>query len=301
MKLGLNLPIAGHDTSPALIARVAEEAERIGLDSVWTADCLLRPTRQPIDFGNGMTIEMPPETASQYEPLETLSYLAGRTARILLGTSVIVSVLQNPPALARRLATLDQLSGGRLIAGLGQGWIPEAFQAAGVPMQRRGAGYEEHVRAMRACWAPDPVRFDGRFYQIPESEIGPKPVRAGGPLVLLGVASPQGVERAARLGTGINPVFWDWDTLTGLIETFRRAERAAGHEPGALPVVVRVNGEIGERPPAGRRPLTGAADQVAEDVERLRGLGVDHVFWAMFTTGPDAQLDAMRRLRAAVG
>lgn len=301
MKLGLNLPVAGHATSPALIARVAEEAEAMELDSVWTADCLLRPTRQPIDFGNGMEIEMPPETASVYEPLETLSYLAGRTARIQLGTSVVVSVLQNPPALARRLATLDQLSGGRLIAGLGQGWIPDAFHAAGVPMKRRGAGYEEHLKAMRACWAPDPVRFDGRFYQIPESEIGPKPVRAGGPQVLLGVASPQGVERAARLGCGINPVLWDWETLSGLVETFHRAGQAAGHEPGTLPVVLRVNGDIGDQPLPERRPLSGTVDQVAEDVERLHGLGVDHVFWAMFATEPDAQLDAMRRLRAAVG
>ncbi|MDR3081462.1 MAG: LLM class flavin-dependent oxidoreductase, partial [Streptomyces sp.] len=194
MKLGLSLPVAGYNTTPDLIVRVAEEAERAGLDSLWTADALLRPTAQPIDFGNGMKIEMPPDTACQYEPLETLSYVAAKTTRIELGTSAVVSLWQNPPALARRLATLDQLSGGRLVAGLGQGWVPQAFRVAGVSLRRRGAGFEEHIRAMRACWGPDPVRFEGRFYEIPESEIGPKPVRPDGPRLLIGATSQAGVE-----------------------------------------------------------------------------------------------------------
>lgn len=300
MKLGLVLPVAGYDTSPDLIIQVAEEAERMGLDSLWTADALLRPTAQPIDFGNGMRVEMPPETASQYEPLETLSYVAARTTRIELGTSAVVAIFQNPPALARRLATLDRLSGGRLVAGLGQGWIPQAFQVAGVSPKRRGAGFEEHLLAMRACWGPDPVRFEGRFYQIPESEIGPKPVRPDGPQLLLGAAGEAGVERAARLGVGLNPVFWSWDALTGMVEGFHRAGRAAGHEPGTLPIVLRVNGDITNQSSGERRPLTGPVDEVAKDLDQLRAAGVDHVFWGMFATDPESQLDAMRRLRASV-
>lgn len=300
MKLGLNLPVAGQ-TSVDLIGRVTAEAERIGVSSVWVADMLLRPTAQPIDFGNGMSIEMPPETAVQYEPLETLSYLAGRTQRIELGTSVLVSIWQNPPALARRLATLDQLSRGRLIAGLGQGWVPQGFEIAGVPMKRRGAGFEEHIQAMRACWGPDPVCFDGRYYSIPESEIGPKPVRPEGPRLLLGATSLPGVERAARLGAGINPVFWDWDSLTGLVEAFHAAALAAGRERGSLPVVLRVNGAVTVRPQTEQGPLTGTVEEVAKDLERLQALGVDHAFWAMFGQQPDDQLEAMQRLRETVG
>lgn len=300
MKLGLALPVAGPETSPDLIVRVAEEAERIGLDSVWTADALLRPTAQPIDFGNGMKVEMPPETACQYEPLETLSYVAARTARIELGTSAVVALFQNPPALARRLATLDRLSGGRLVAGLGQGWIPQAFGVAGVSLKRRGAGFEEHILAMRACWGPDPVSFEGRFYRIPESEIGPKPVRPDGPRLLIGAAGMAGVGRAARLGVGLNPVFWSWEALADLVQAFHRAGRAAGHEPGRLPIVLRVNGELTDRSTPERPPLTGTVDEVSGDVERLRALGVEHAFWAMLRTHPEVQLDAMRRLRAAV-
>jgi alkanesulfonate monooxygenase SsuD/methylene tetrahydromethanopterin reductase-like flavin-dependent oxidoreductase (luciferase family) len=156
MEYGIQLPVAGYDASPEVIGRFAADAERIGLASVWASDCLLRPVQQPIEFSNGMSIELPELVASQYEPLETLSYVAAKTNTIKLGTSVIVAILQNPAALARRFATLDQLSGGRVIAGLGQGWIPQAFEAANVSPKQKGAQFEEHINALRAAWGPDP-------------------------------------------------------------------------------------------------------------------------------------------------
>src|SRR5260370_6657576 len=177
MYSGLHLPAAADAAAPGLILRVAEEAERMGLASVWMSDGLLRPVAQPVDFGGGISIVMPPESASQCDAIDTLAYVAARTSRIQLGTSVIGALFHNPVALARRLATLDLFSGGRLIAGLGQGCVPEAVAAAGVSAERRGAGFEEHIQAMRAVWGADPVRFDGRYYQIPESQIGPKPVQ----------------------------------------------------------------------------------------------------------------------------
>ena len=124
---------------------------------------------------------MPESYANVYDPLETLAYVAAKTERIRLGTSIIDVLFHAPVILARRFATLDNLSGGRLIAGLGQGYSPEEFAAANVPMSRRGAGFEEFIEAMRAAWGPDPVRFSGRFYEIPESQINPKPVQEGGP------------------------------------------------------------------------------------------------------------------------
>ncbi len=158
MYFGLHLPAAADAASPGLILRVAEEAERMGLASVWMSDGLLRPVQQPVDFGGGISIVMPPESASQCDAILTLAYVAARTSRIQLGTSVIGALFHNPVALARRLATLDLLSGGRLIAGLGQGWVPQAFAVAGVSPRRRGAGFEEQTQAMRAVWGPDPAR-----------------------------------------------------------------------------------------------------------------------------------------------
>lgn len=299
MDLGLHLPLGGSAASPETILAFAQEAERIGVASVWASDTLGRPIAQPIPFGGGISITMPPETASWYEGIETLAYLAARTDRLHLGTSVVIAAFQSPAALARRFATLDRLCDGRLLAGLGQGWIPQAFEAAGVSPKEKGARFEEHVQAMRAVWGPDPVRFDGRFYRIPESEIGPKPVRPGGPTVLAGATTAASATRAARLGLGILPVFGGWDGLRELVATFRGAAAAAGHDPGSLPVVVQVNGKITDGPVTDRQPLTGPADEVAGDLEHLRAVDIQHVVWNMFSP-PDEQLQGMQRLIACL-
>ena len=102
-------------------------------------------------------MQAPEPFANVYDPIDTLAFVAAKTSRISLGTSVLDSLFQSPVILARRLATLDRLSGGRLVVGIGQGWMEQEFVAAGVPMKRRGAGFEEHIRAMQAVWGPDPV------------------------------------------------------------------------------------------------------------------------------------------------
>jgi probable F420-dependent oxidoreductase len=283
MKLGVHLPASGAAATPQSISAVAEEAERIGLDSVWTWERLLRPT-VPIPMGGagGPVMEAPEDFGRVFDPIESLAYVAGRTSRISLGTSVLDVLFQSPVVLARRLATLDQLSGGRLVAGLGQGWMQQEFDAAGVPMARRGAGFEEHLLAMRAVWGPDPVHFEGRFYQLPEAEIGPKPVRPGGPTVLVGAASPTALERAGRLGFGLTLVIFDWDAVRQSISTFHEAAAAAGHDVDALPVMLQVNGDLTQEPLDERGPLLGSPEQVAGDLDEAAGLGVDHVYWHFF-------------------
>jgi probable F420-dependent oxidoreductase len=280
VQLGVGLPTGGEHATPEAIVQVAEEAERAGLGSVWTYERLLRPT-VPIAMGGegGPVMDPPKGFANVYDPLEVLGHVAARTERIKLGTSVLDALFHSPVVLARRIATLDRLSGGRLLAGVGQGWMSQEFEAAGVSMTRRGAGFEEHVRAMRAVWGPDPVSFEGRLYRIPECEIGPKPVREGGPVLLVGGVAPAAIERAARLGAGVTLVIFDWDALTGTIEAYRQAARAAGHPVG--PVVVQVNGAVTAQPLDERAPLTGSPEQVAGDLDRLDHLAVDHVFWAM--------------------
>src|SRR5919198_4417758 len=244
MDLGVALPPAGSGASPEAIGRVAQQAERIGLGAVWTFERLLRPA-EPMMLGVG-PLPLPEFNAVVYDPLETLSYVAAVTRTIRLGTSVLDGLFSSPVVLARRLATVDRLSGGRLLAGIGQGWMAQEFEAAGVPMTRRGAGFEEHLQAMRAVWGPNPVSFEGRFYRIPECEVGPKPVRAGGPTLLLGAGAPAAIERAARLGAGVTFVVFDWDALQSMVEAYRTAVRDAGQRGG--PVVVQVNGAVTPSP-----------------------------------------------------
>jgi probable F420-dependent oxidoreductase len=280
VQLGVHLPLSGDGASPEAIATVAEEAERLGLDSVWSWERLMRPT-EPIAMGGpgGPVMDAPEDFATVYDPLETLAYVAARTTRITLGTSVIDALFQSPVILARRLATLDRLSGGRLVVGIGQGWMEHEFVAAGVPMSRRGAGFEEHLNAMRAVWGPDPVHFEGRFYRVPEAAVGPKPLHPNGPRVLLGAAAPAAVERAARLGLGLTLVIFDWDSVRDIVATFRSAAGDAGIDPNSLPVMLQVNGNVTERAADERAPLTGSPEQVAEDLGRAAAMGVQHVYW----------------------
>src|SRR5215218_10311300 len=168
----------------------------------------MRPT-VPIALGGagGRVMNAPEAFGIVYDPIETLGYVAARPdSRITLGTSVLDALFQSPIILARRLATLDRFSDGRLVVGVGQGWMEQEFEAAGVSMKRRGAGFEEHILAMRAVWGPDLVSFEGHFYRIPEADIGPKPVRPGGPRLMAGAGSPVATERAGRLGVGLTLV-----------------------------------------------------------------------------------------------
>ena len=297
VKLGVHLPVAGPGASPEVIAQVAEEAERIGLDSVWSWERLMRPT-VPIAMGgpDGPVMDAPEDFGTVYDPVETLTYVAALTSRITLGTSVLDALFQSPVILARRLATLDRFSGGRLIAGVGQGWMEQEFQAAGVSMKRRGAGFEEHLLAMRAVWGPDPVHFEGSFYRVPEADIGPKPVRPGGPRLVVGAASPSALDRAGRLGVGLTMVIFDWDTIRGSIDTFRAAAGAAGIDPDTLPVMLQVNGNVTAEPRDERGPLIGSPEQVAADIAKAAKLGVEHIYWN--TDGdPLRQLPLLAQLR----
>jgi probable F420-dependent oxidoreductase len=286
MELGVALPTSGPLAGPANIARVAQEVERLGYDSLWTYERLLRPTAH-VAMGGGEPQPVPEIYRLTYEPLETLSYVAALTERIKLGTSIVDALLHPAIVLAKRFATLDQLSEGRAIAGLGQGWMPQEFAAANVPMSRIGAGLDEVVAAMRACWGPDPVAYHGRFTEIAESEINPKPVQARVP-VLVGAMTPAGVRRAARIADGLNPVALSRDMLLGLTTAFRSAVAELGRDPASVTVVARANVPITADPIGADRPfLGGAPRQIADDLAGLEGTGVDHVLFA--TAGREGQ------------
>lgn len=302
MQLGMSLPQAGEVASRAEIARVAREAEAIGLDSLWVLDRLLRPLR-PISRVPGEVAEpLPKFYAHVYDPIETLAYVAALTERVRLGTSVINALFHPPVVLGKRLATLDQLSGGRVIAGLGQGWMPDEFAVADVPMARRGAGMAEYIAALRAVWGADPVSYAGRFYQIPESEIGPKPAQVGGIPILIGCYAPAATARAGRIADGLNPFASTWEQLSGDVATFHAAAQAAGRDAAALPIVARANARLNDTPLfEAERPLfAGTVAQWADDLARVAELGVAHVFFAI--DGPiDDRLRAMAALRQRVG
>ncbi|MGK5683682.1 TIGR03619 family F420-dependent LLM class oxidoreductase [Actinoplanes sp. URMC 104] len=280
MDLGIALPTSGPLASVGNIARVAREAEQLGYAAVWTYERLLRPMAPILPGPDGKVHRLPEYYRETYEPLETLSYVAALTERIKLGTSVVDALYHPPVVLARQYATLDRLSNGRAIAGIGQGWMPQEFATANVPLQRRGAGFDEFVAAMRACWGPDPVAYEGRFYGIEASEINPKPVQARLP-VLVGSNSDAGHRRAARFADGINPIAFTYEQVVAAAATFREAAAEHGRDPAVLTVAVRANVPVTTGPLGDGRPyLGGSPAEITEDLKRLAEAGVDHVLFA---------------------
>ncbi|WP_350277892.1 LLM class flavin-dependent oxidoreductase [Kribbella sp. HUAS MG21] len=301
MKLGIMLPVSGPHASPATIVTIAQAAERLGYDSVWTYERLLRPMAPLLPGPDGRLERIPEIYRTTFEPLETLSYVAAHTSRIALGTNIVNPLFHAPVVLARRYATVDHFSGGRVIAGFGQGWMLPEFATAGVPMKRRGAGFDEVIAAIRASWGPDPVEYTGRFYSIEASEINPKPIRGDIPIVI-GANSDGGIDRAARIADGITPLTWELDTVTAQAERFRSAAERLGRDPAALTVTAQTNHAMQPKPIGGDRPfLAGSPQQLAEDIEQLRDRGFDGVLFAFPPTDEiPAQIEMLEELRSLV-
>jgi alkanesulfonate monooxygenase SsuD/methylene tetrahydromethanopterin reductase-like flavin-dependent oxidoreductase (luciferase family) len=256
MEIGVGLPNGGRTVMTEDLVRLATGAEAAGLDSVWVMDRWLRPRRGVAMPGVPVPVELPAEGyACVFDPLDVLAHLAALTTRVRLGTSALQALLQPPVLLARRLATVDQLSRGRVVAGLAAGWMQEEFAAAGVPATGTGARFEEHLAALRAAWGPDPVEIAGER-PAPPSDVGPKPFGRAAVPVLLGYSTAAGIRRAARLADGLHPYRTELAELAADLAVFRAAAMDAGRDPAALPVVLR--GDLVPDPDAGPgRPCSG--------------------------------------------
>jgi probable F420-dependent oxidoreductase len=300
VNIGVGLPNGGSQVEPAGLVRLAVGAERLGLDSVWVVDRWLRP-HQPVAMpGVPVKVTMPVDSyRSVFDPIEVLTFVAARTQRVLLGTSAINALYHPPVLLARRLATLDQLAGGRVIAGVTSGWMAEEFQAAGVPPERMGAGFDDHLAAMRQVWGPDPVSYQGVHYTIPTSDIGPKPHQPGGIPLVVGYNTAAGIRRAARIGDGLHPYRNDPGQLAADLALWRDSAAAAGRDPAGMPVVLRAAASL-EGGADGERPLfTGDPDRWVDDLAQVAALGVDHVFVQFDPgVGVDTTLEILARVIA---
>lgn len=297
VRLGLGLPNGGAEVDAADLVRLAVGAEQVGLDSVWVMDRWLRPHSAVTMPGVPVPITMPEDSyRTVFDPLEVLSFVAARTDRIQLGTSAINALYHPPVLLARRLATLDRLCGGRLVAGVTSGWMTEEFAVAGVPRARMGDGFADHLAAVRAVWAPDPVSYDGPHYSIPTSDIGPKPVQDGVPL-LVGYTTEAGIRRAARIGDGLHPYRNDLTQLAGDLAVWRAAAEELGRDPGSMQVVLRAGARLDDPDSPERAAFTGPVERWARDLAAAEQLGVDHVLLQFAPgTGVDRTLEVMATL-----
>jgi len=293
MKIGMSLPQVGTQASAENLIKVAQHAEALSYDSVWVLERLLWPLNPQEPYPASPDGTLPEAYQIVFDPIETLTFVAAHTATVQLGTSVLVLPYHTPIQLARRLATLDVLSNGRAAVGVGVGWSHDEFEAAGTPFERRGARSDEFLAAMIALWGDDPVAFEGNFYRIPESRVGPKPVQRPHPPIYVAGFGTYTFERAVKYGDGWNPsglINFEW--LAGMIRQFQDAAHQAGR--GDMEVVLRAFTMVSEQSRGGDRPpMMGTLDEIKGDIQRLGDIGVTHLIHSPAEIGfsPTATID----------
>ncbi len=201
MKFGVHLPQIGAAATGEGLRDFAQLFEGLRFDSVWASDHIVLPRRvtSPYPYGRGGAFSLPPDLPF-IEALSALTFVAGCTERVALGTSVLVLPIRNPVLTAKQLASLDVLSGGRLIAGVGAGWMEEEFAALDASFVARGRRLNEQLRLIRSLWTErDPVH-DGEFYQVRDIGFAPKPLQQPHPPIWVGGHTPAALRRAARFG-----------------------------------------------------------------------------------------------------
>jgi probable F420-dependent oxidoreductase len=285
MKAGILLPQVGEPATRENILYIAKEAEKEGLDSVWVIERLLWPLKPQTPYGGIPDMPIPVEYQNILDPLETLTYVASNTEQVSLGTCIIDMLFHTPVVLARRFATLDVLSGGRVIAGFGIGWSKDEFDVSGVPFKHRGARANEFLQALKRIWTDDVVEFKGQFYNIPPSKIGPKPMQKPHPPILLGGFSPKTFPRIVKYADGWLPIagFGPLEQLEQAMNGLREGARKGNKDPSKIRVFVLTYPNVLDSSSASsnqqRLPMSGTIDQIGSDIERIKAIGAEHIIF----------------------
>jgi probable F420-dependent oxidoreductase len=291
-----NADYLGFEATPEAIIATAVKAEALGFDAVFVNDHII--------------VDGSPRSASwtnTYDPLVALSFIAANTTRVGLGVSVLIMPYRNPIASAKSLATIDRMSGGRLIAGIGVGWNEAEFNALGVPFRERGARTTEYLRIWQACWAPGTVSFAGKFFAFSDMYVSPKPLQQPFPPIWIGGASDAALRRAATFAAVWQPTPMPVADLVDRQAALRKACDQIGRQhPPETRMSFRVEfGPVaGDAPPSGTgRPIGhGTPAEVAADLLRYREAAGLNAFQINFhgCRNLDHLLDSMDRFMREV-
>lgn len=267
MKIGVCSGNSGPYATREGLARLGALAESFGIESIWVSDHVVVPDpREPPS-------RMDPEDPI-LDPVTALAFLAGRTESVRLASGVIVLPLREPLVLAKQLATVDVLSGGRLIVGLGVGYIEREFDSVGVPFDGRGERAEEYLAAIRTIWGHDRSSFNGRTVSFDGVRARPRPIQRPGPPIVVGGYAPAVMRRAVREADGWYGWGLDLDATAARLEALHAAAASARRpkDLGRLEITITPPGDIGH-----------------ETAKRYADLGVDRLSlqlpWALQPTG----------------
>jgi probable F420-dependent oxidoreductase len=274
MKFGLRYCNTGHFVDPARAVELVQAGEAAGFESAWTVEHTVIPHGYQSQYPYSPSGKLPGGDGDfdLPDPLIWMAYVAAATTRIKLATGVIILPQHNPVITAKQVATLDYMSGGRVLLGVGVGWLKEEFDAVGSPFEERGARTDEYIRVMRELWSADRPSFEGKFFRFKDAYMRPKPVNRSVP-VIIGGHSDFAAKRAGRLGDGFFPAR---GASAELIKLVRDTAIAHGRDPSAI-------------------EITTSLPQDLDDLPKLAAAGVDRVLvpvaftqeFANVVRGPD--------------
>jgi probable F420-dependent oxidoreductase len=287
MRYGLCLPNFTSLASTAAIDAAADAADKLGYESVWTTDHVL------VDRGKDST-----DYFTNFDAIQTLAWVGARHPNLTLGTSVIVVPQRNAVILAKELATLDAMSSGRVVAGVGIGWNEREFGNLGVAdrFHVRGAYLDETIRLWRHLWSGSTERFDGRFHPLDDFTFGPLPSQRSSLPIWIGARSDAALERVGRLGDGYHSSATSPEAYARRIPVIRAAAQAAGRPMPGLSARVRVSfDEPAQAPGVRSYGIRGNPDEMRAEIAKWADLEVELLALWFATESPDAQVAAAER------
>lgn len=279
MKFGISFATAGPFAFPDALVHLARTAEAAGIESIWSVEHVVIPagykSRYPYDKSGRIRA---PEDVPIPDPLLPLAYVAAVTTTLRLATGILILPQRHPLYVAKEVATLDVLSRGRAILGIGVGWLAEEFEALGIPFDDRGSRTAESVRAVRSLWKDEPEPFEGRFFKWGMLHSQPKPVQKPGVPIVVGGHTPIAAKRAARYGDGFFPGVDDPATLQPLLDVLREECAKIGRDASSI-------------------ELTAAGSHDLDRMKRFRDMGVSRLIVAPPAFDPDGIEQGLARLR----
>ncbi len=282
MKFGLMFANAGPFGMPAMLSHLSKTAEQCGFESIWTVEHVVIPKGFKSQYPYSRDGKLPGgEDVPIPDPIVPLAFAAAVTSKLKLGTGVVILPQRHPLYLAKEMATLDQLSQGRALLGIGSGWLEEEFQSLGLDFHSRGARTDEAIQALRVLWRENESSFHGKHFNFGPVKSYPKPVQSGGVPIHVGGHSPAAARRAGRYGDGFFPASGDAAKLRELFAIVKEEAGKRGRKfeeielsctGVAQPDFVKTMGDLGVKrvvmaPPAfDAEGLTRGLEKIANDV-----------------------------------